>query len=95
MLAEQPAREIAEIEEELGAVERAPSKEEILAAARRPIELLEAAPNLYVSQGPAEKARLLKTMVSNFVVNDGNVSVSMRSPFDVLARGAKTQDWWS
>ena len=72
-------REIAEIEEELEAVERAPSKEEILAAARRPIELLEAAPNLYVSQEPRQKARLLKTMVSNFTVDNGTVSVSMRS----------------
>jgi site-specific DNA recombinase len=88
-------RETAEIEEELGAAERAPSKEEILAAARRPIELLEAASNLYVSQEPHEKARLLKTMVSNFTVDNGTISVSMRSPFDVLARGAKTQDWWS
>jgi site-specific DNA recombinase len=87
--------EIADIEEQLAAAERAPSKDEILAAARRPVELLQAAPDLYVSQEPLEKARLLKTMVSNFTVNDGTVSVSMRSPFDVLAKGAKTKEWWS
>ncbi len=88
-------REIAEIEEQLGAAEKAPSKAELLAAARRPLELLQAAPDLYVSQEPREKARLLKTMVSNFTVDNGSVAVSMRSPFDVLARGAKTKDWWS
>jgi hypothetical protein len=88
-------REIDEIEEELRAIERAPSKDALLAAARQPLELLQAAPELYVSQEPREKARLLKTMVSNFTVDNGSISVSMRSPFDVLARGAKTQNWWS
>jgi len=88
-------RETVEIEEQLATIERRPSKVEILAAARRPVELLQAAPELYVSQEPREKARLLKTMVSNFTVDNGSVSVALRSPFDVLAKGAKTQDWWS
>jgi site-specific DNA recombinase len=87
--------EIADIEEQLGLAEKAPSKQELLVAARRPLELLQAAPDLYVRQEPREKARLLKTMVSNFTVDNGSVSVSMRSPFDVLARGAKTKEWWS
>jgi hypothetical protein len=60
-----------------------------------PYKLLQVAPTLYVTQEPAEKARLLKTMVSNYTITDGSVSVVLRSPFDVLARGAKTRKWWS
>ena len=87
--------ELAEVNGELLAIENAPPKADLLAAARKPVELLQVAPTLYVTQDPAEKARLLKTMVSNYTITDGSVSVVLRSPFDVLARGAKTGKWWS
>jgi DNA invertase Pin-like site-specific DNA recombinase len=87
--------ELAEINGELASIENAPAKADLLAAARKPVELLQAAPTLYVTQDSAEKAKLLKTMVSNYSITDGSVSVVLRSPFDVLARGAKTKDWWS
>jgi len=87
--------ELAEINGELLSIENAPPKADLLAAARKPVELLQVAPTLYVTQEPAEKARLLKTMVSNYTITDGSVSVVLRSPFDVLARGARTGEWWS
>jgi site-specific DNA recombinase len=87
--------ELAEINWELLSIENAPPKADLLAAARKPVELLQVAPTLYVTQDPAEKARLLKTIVSNYTITDGSVSVVLRSPFDVLARGAKTGKWWS
>jgi len=34
-------------------------------------------------------------MVSNYTITDGSVSVVLRSPLDVLARGVRTEDWWS
>jgi site-specific DNA recombinase len=88
-------RELDEIDQEVEKLEKAPSKADLIAAARQPLELLQAAPTLYVSQEPREKGRLLKTMVSNFTVDEGSLSVAMRSPFDLLAKGARTQDWWS
>jgi len=87
--------ELAEINTELAGIENAPPKADLLAAARKPVELLQAAPTLYVTQGSVEKAKLLRTMVSNYTITDGSVSVVLRSPFDVLARGARTKEWWS
>lgn len=87
--------ELSGINGELAAVENAPSKADLMEAARRPIELLQVAPTLYVTQEAPEKARLLKTMVSNYTISDGSVSVVLRSPFDVLMRGAKEGKWWS
>ena len=87
--------ELAEINGELQKIENAPPKADLLAAARKPVELLQVAPALYVTQDPAGKARLLKTMVSNYTITDGSLSVVLRSPFDVLARGAKTGKWWA
>jgi hypothetical protein len=87
--------ELAEINGELLAIESAPPKADLLTAARKPVELLQAAPTLYLTQDPAEKVNLLRTMVSNYTITDGSVSVVLRSPFDVLARGAKTGKWWS
>jgi hypothetical protein len=87
--------ELAEINGELLAIESAPPKADLLTAARKPVELLQAAPTLYLTQDPAEKVNLHRTMVSNYTITDGSVSVVLRSPFDVLARGAKTGKWWS
>jgi hypothetical protein len=37
----------------------------------------------------------LRTLVSNYTITNGSVSAVLRSPFDVLARGARTKEWWS
>ena len=64
-------------------------------SSRHPIELLQRAPALYVTQEPSEKAGLLKTLVSNYTVTDGSLTVTLRSPFDLLAQEEKSKDWWS
>jgi site-specific DNA recombinase len=87
--------ELSAIEKELASIEDVPTKDELLAAMRDPFELLQAAPSLYVSQEPAEKRRLLKTIASNLSVGDGTVSFDLRSPFDLLLKTNKTKDWWS
>ena len=84
-----------ELRAELSRNEQVIPHEEFLAAARHPIELLQRAPDLYVTQEPSEKAGLLKTLVSNYTVTDGSLTVTLRSPFDLLAQGGKSKDWWS
>ena len=46
------------------------SKAEFLAAARKPLELLQVAASQYLTHDSFEKAELLKTMVSNYTVKD-------------------------
>src|SRR5450759_2132824 len=53
-----------------------------------PHERRRRAPRLDVRYaGTHRVGRLLKTMVSNYTITDGSVSVVLRSPFDVPARG--------
>jgi len=72
-----------------------PPKPAFLAAARRPIELLQRAPLLWVRRSPAEKAALAKMMLIELTVDNGSCSPVYRSPFDVLANGIQTGNWWS
>jgi hypothetical protein len=53
-------RQLGEIDADLRSLENALSKEDLLAATMRSIELLQVAPDPYVSQDPTEKARLPK-----------------------------------
>ena len=48
-------------------------------------ELAKQASQLYVSQSPAEKRKLLKTVLSNSSWKSGQLDVSFRQPFDLLA----------
>jgi hypothetical protein len=48
--------------------------------------------------GPAARKlrrAVCEAMVSNYTITDGGVSVVLRSPFEVLARGARSKEWWS
>ena len=62
-------------------------------AAARPLELLQTAADQYLTKSPAERRRLLAGLVSNYRVGRVSVSIEMRSPFDLIARGAETGDW--
>jgi site-specific DNA recombinase len=62
-------------------------------AAARPLELLETAADQYLTKSPAERRRLLAGLVSNYRVGRGTISMQMRSPFHILARGAETGNW--
>jgi DNA invertase Pin-like site-specific DNA recombinase len=87
--------ELDTLRSRLRALDDPPSRDEFLRAALDPIELLQTAREAWVMHNDEEKALLVKTLVSNYTVTDGTISVSMRSPFDLLARGLESGDWWS
>ena len=68
-------------------------REEFLRRARKPLELLQTAADQYVAQTPEERRRLLQFVCSNYTISDGTLTVSMRSPFDALAKAAESGDW--
>jgi site-specific DNA recombinase len=90
------ARWKAEIGELDAAIEaQAPSmtREEFLARVRTPLELVQTAAAQYLRQTEEERARLLKTVCSNYTASDGSITLQMRSPFDALAKAAESGDW--
>ena len=62
-------------------------------SAQRILELANKAYFLYVTQAPAEQARLLRKVVLNCAVDAINVYPAYRKPFDVIFERAKTEDW--
>ena len=52
----------------------------------RLIELAHGAHNLFQKQDSIEKSRLLGFVVSNCVWKDGELTVQLRQPFDMLAK---------
>ncbi len=82
----------AEIEEQTTNAATA-SREEFLARVRKPFELVQTAHDQYLRQNPTERARLLRTLGSNYTVSDGTLNVAVSSPFDVLLRAAESGDW--
>jgi hypothetical protein len=68
-------------------------REEFLAVAHRPIELAQTAERQYLTQNATEKREVLRTLLSNCTMQDGSLSVTMRSPFDVLAKLQEGEDW--
>lgn len=85
--------EAEELRRAIAAAQPTISREAFLEAARRPFELVKAAADQYVAQKAEEKARLLRVICSNFTVIDGNVYVSMRSPFDVMLESPDRTTW--
>lgn len=81
------------LREELATLQPMIGKAEFLRRARSPFELAERAPDQYLTWTPEERGALLKTCCSNFLVTDGNISIVMRSPFDVLMKIAGSPDW--
>jgi site-specific DNA recombinase len=68
-------------------------KDELLNRASEQFELLQAARDEYVTQSPAERAKLLKLLVSNCTVRAGSLDFAMRSPFNLIKQAAETGDW--
>ncbi len=58
----------------------------------RLLELAGNAANLWKSQPPTEKRALLKTLVSNCHLVDGQLQVELRQPFDLLQETVATHD---
>ena len=59
----------------------------------RILELAKEAYSLYLLQSHHERRMLLSTILSNCVFLRGGLCPTYKKPFDLLARGVKTQDW--
>jgi site-specific DNA recombinase len=59
----------------------------------RTLELANKAYFLYLRQEPAEKAKLLKMVLSNCAVDAVNVYPTYRKPFDLIFTRAKNEEW--
>jgi hypothetical protein len=62
-------------------------------SARRILELANKAHFLYVTQKPAEQAKLLRKVLSNCSVDAVSLYPTYRKPFDVIFKRAKTKEW--
>jgi hypothetical protein len=47
-----------------------------------------------VRQNSAEKAKLLRIVLSNCTINAANVHPTYRKPFDLIFQAAQTERWW-
>jgi site-specific DNA recombinase len=68
------------------------SPERFLNAART-LELANKAYFLYVKQDPAERAKLLKMVLSNCTIDAVSVYPTYRKPFDLIFQMGKTREW--
>ena len=60
---------------------------------REALELLERAPALYLRESHEERAKLLRTVVSNCRLTAENVVPVYREPFDAVAEGLRSGNW--
>ena len=75
-------------------LEQAANPERVLDRVRI-LELANKAHSLYVTQTPAEKAKLLRMVLSNCAVDAVSVYPTYRKPFDMIFERAKTKEWWA
>ncbi len=68
------------------------SPDRLLDAARI-LELANKAHLLYVSQNSAEKAKLLKMVLSNCAIDDASLYPTYRKPFDLICERVKNEEW--
>ena len=59
------------------------------------LELLQRAPELYLRQNDQERARLLRVLVWNCMWKGGKVVPIYRRPFDLVAKGLASADWYT
>lgn len=85
--------EIAELNLAIEAQAPSMTREDFLARVRTPLELVQNAAAQYLRQSAKERARLLKTICSNYTADSGSIRLQMRSPFDALAKAAESGDW--
>ena len=58
------------------------------------LELLNRAPVLYRRQTDSERARFLRVLVWNILITRGSVEPVYRRPFELIAQGAKSANWY-
>jgi len=61
--------------------------------AEKIFELANNAYLLYISKNSAEKAKVLRTLLSNYSVDAVSAMPTYRYPFDVIYERAKTEEW--
>ena len=66
--------------------------DKVLSVARTS-ELAQKAHSLYVTQDPAEQAKLLSLVLSNSEIDEVSVYPKYKMPFDPISQRAKTEDW--
>lgn len=86
-------QELDELHAALASTAPTLSRAEFLRKAREPIELAQHAAAQYLTQTTTQKAELLRLLLSNCTMNDGSLSVTMRKPYDVLAKMKESEDW--
>jgi site-specific DNA recombinase len=71
------------------------NKEDIVLNASRILELANKAYFLYFEQTPAERAKLLKMVVSNCLIDATSLYPTYRKPFSLILERAKTKEWYA
>jgi site-specific DNA recombinase len=66
---------------------------DLLLNAKRTLELANKAYFLYVTQSPAEQAKLLKMVCSNCKTDGVSLYPTYRKPFDMIFQRAKSKEW--
>src|SRR5713226_8914532 len=69
-----------------------PVAERVLAA-NRTLELANKAYSLYLTQNPAEQAKLLQMVLLNCSINGASIYPTYRKPFDMIFQRAKNEEW--
>ena len=57
------------------------------------LEFCSLAPKLFASSRPALQRELLRFIVSNLVLKDKKLDITLKMPFDIVAQYAKTSNW--
>ena len=68
---------------------------ERLLDAARILELANKAYSLYLRQGPPERSKLLRIVLSNCSIDAVNVYPAYRNPFDLIFKRTKSKEWWT
>lgn len=58
-------------------------------------ELLKRAPVLYMRQDSEERARLLRTLLSNCLISPEKLVPAYKKPFDLVAEGRRSGNWYA
>jgi site-specific DNA recombinase len=69
------------------------SRTDRVLSAKRILELANKAYFLYLTQKPAEQAKLLRSVLSNCAVDAASLYPTYRKPFDVIFERVKTKEW--
>ena len=63
-------------------------------SASEALELLESASEMYLAQSVAEQAMALRILVSNCIVRGKTIEPYYRKPFDLVAEGLRSGEWY-